>query len=1273
MRIFTFFVHRTPLFLSFIPLLLFSMLPALSFGQDHEPKHLIVRFQEGFNSLEKQALYEKFPGLTHQANRNDPTWELWQIPGTVRQNGRQIKSSLELALLVSQQDGISWAEPDYEFFAYDTPSDPDFSKQWGLHNAGQEGGMAGADIGATDAWDLASGGEEVVIGLIDTGLDFAHEELGPATWQNLLEDADGDGHTLEYINGSWQLDPGDLDQIDNDGNGYTDDLIGWDFVNQDNNPFDDQGHGTHVAGIMAARSHNQTGIAGIHQGARIMALKAFDHEGRGSLSTLLPALEYARQMQAQLTNNSWGGSAFSQFLYQEIDKAGQANQLFVAAAGNQGLNLGNHPIYPASLGLDNIISVGAFNRQDQVSAFSNFGQETVDLFAPGEDIFSTLPGQSYGWKTGTSMATPFVSASLSLLWGKAPNMSAYQLKDFLLSYVHSNAAYLDQCVSGGRLDLYQALSASTDLCLDWDVQTQGIDIRSLAEKGTFIWAATDEGLLKLNKEDCSIVRYDKDNSGLPDDKLKSVVIDAGGLIWVGTEKDGLLSFDGANWTLYDKNNSGLSGDKVLYLQLDTDGLLWIGTDNKGLCSFDGTNWTVYQKESSPLPDNKIKGFVEDDQGRMWICTQKGLSVFDGTNWFVYDKNNSALPDEKLMAITQDSLGAIWVATDKGLAVLKANGWEIIKKENSGLPDNKVQSLGIDGDGDKWLGTKKGLAVYNDSTWVVFKKDNSSLNHDEVKALTIEKGRYAWAGSKEGLTFFMADLQAAFRLEGSTCQGETVSLVNTSQGDATYRWLLNGQEVATTTDYDLLLDTAGVYEITLAADNGLSRDVITRNITVFPLPQADMGPDTTLCAEAYSWEAGPDTWQYRWYQLNGSLVDSGRLITVRQSGTYVLEAFDLCGSMDRDTCTITLMPGCIWPGDANADGRVNIIDFLALSEADGSQGSSRLYPSLNWESQYSPDWSQRFGPGFAPGNQANLKHADCNGDGLVDLVADGAVIKHNANYPAERVSVSAPANIGLEVRSMQTQVMGQDTLFLSYEVWLDGDSASLDATSGLAFSLRYNLPVRAEPILTFDSTLWGDGTSMVIQEKVPENGPLLSADDFSMQVGLRKRGTNTYYNAPVARMGIIILVTDVADDPELLNYFTFHAVPVKPVLLDDAGKYMGVSTQLNNLNNGVKLILQDNGMALEDNPANKTLPLDPLNLQLSPNPAHSVVRTSWEPQAAGTCYITLGNYLGKSLGAWHIPANRGELELDLDHLSPGSYWIKLEYGYFQSVQKLLITR
>ncbi len=333
---------------------------------------------------------------------------------------------------------VEYAEPNYLWSIDRAPDDPRYPELWGLHNAGQTGGIAGADIGAEFAWDRFTGDAELLIGNLDTGTQYDHPDLAANIWTN----------------------PGEIpgNGLDDEGNGYVDDIHGYDFLNHDGDPRDDNGHGTHTAGTIAAVGNNGIGVTGVVWRARIVVLKFLGSSGSGPTSAAVEALEYATRLGVRLTNNSWSGALYSRALEDAVNAAGAAGQLFVAAAGNARSDTDVSPQYPSALAADCIVSVAATDHADQLAPFSNYGATTVDLAAPGLDVLSTFTGASYRVLSGTSMATPHVTGAAAFLMGRFPAMPAAEVKSRLLRFADPRPGLVGRCVSGGRLNV--RLSAS---------------------------------------------------------------------------------------------------------------------------------------------------------------------------------------------------------------------------------------------------------------------------------------------------------------------------------------------------------------------------------------------------------------------------------------------------------------------------------------------------------------------------------------------------------------------------------------------------------------------------------------------------------------------------------------------------------------------------------------------------------------------------------------------------------------------------------------------
>lgn len=327
------------------------------------------------------------------------------------------------------------------------PNDPNFDELWALHNTGQSGGKKGVDIGATKAWTITTG-EPVVCAVLDSGVDYNHPDLKNNIWHNQVE-----------LNG--------IEGVDDDNNGFIDDIYGWDFINNDNDPSDECGHGTQVAGIIAATGNNSTGVTGVNWAAKIMALRIAKLKPlpRGGIPPCVPsnqaviaALKYARSMGVKCFNMSWGGSSDDKELANAIEAASEA--LFIAAAGNNGQNNDEMPYYPASYPLDNIISVCASDQKDRLAFLSNMGMESVDLCAPGTRILSTSLDNGYIDNNGTSMATAYVSGAVTLLWSIFPNLTALEIKQHLMQSVVYAPLLLGTNHTNGRLNVYNALTTT---------------------------------------------------------------------------------------------------------------------------------------------------------------------------------------------------------------------------------------------------------------------------------------------------------------------------------------------------------------------------------------------------------------------------------------------------------------------------------------------------------------------------------------------------------------------------------------------------------------------------------------------------------------------------------------------------------------------------------------------------------------------------------------------------------------------------------------------
>ena len=348
---------------------------------------------------------------------------------------------------LNSRPNVEYAERDYIVHPTGYADEPHFGQLWGLHNTGQNGCTPDVDINGPEASAVTQGDPNLVVAVIDTGVDFSHPELTDRRWVNPGESGGG-----KETNG-----------IDDDGNGFVDDVNGADFLNNDGNPSDDHGHGTHVAGTIAA-SVNDQGVVGVAPNVKIMALKSIG----GSISDAIEAITYAKSKGAKISNNSWEipGGFFSQALKDAIDTSGS---LFVAAAGNGGAdgigdNLDVSPNYPASYTSNNLLSVAAVDCHGNRASFSNFGANSVDISAPGVGILSAIPGNAYAHFNGTSMASPHAAGVAALAASVDPALLSdpVALKNQVMDTGKPLSAMAGITVTGDMVDAEAAVGGGGD-------------------------------------------------------------------------------------------------------------------------------------------------------------------------------------------------------------------------------------------------------------------------------------------------------------------------------------------------------------------------------------------------------------------------------------------------------------------------------------------------------------------------------------------------------------------------------------------------------------------------------------------------------------------------------------------------------------------------------------------------------------------------------------------------------------------------------------------
>lgn len=401
--------------------------------EGYEPGSIMVRFEPDATEEQRRLALTTAGG---NIRRQYPT-----IPGLVCMT---ITIPVPLAIdAISRIEGVRYAEPNHFVYAAGIPNDPQFSWLWGMHNTGQmvngDPGVANADIDAPAAWDVFTGDPNMVVAVLDTGVNYLHPELAGNMWSN----------------------PGEIpaNGVDDDENGYVDDVHGWDFWNNDGNPMDDHGHGTFCAGVIGARGNNGIGIAGVNWRCKIMALKFFSGSIQATIEGAVAAIDYAVSNGARVSSNSWYAGA-SLALEDAVDSAHAAGHLIVAAAANFATNNDLIPYYPASYAHDNVIAVGGSTNDDELASFSNYGAVSVDLLAPAVNVYSCWINNGYLWGDGTSAATPHVAGAAALLLGQNSAASYLQVRGDILATARPVPAAQGRCVTGGVLNVARALRRS---------------------------------------------------------------------------------------------------------------------------------------------------------------------------------------------------------------------------------------------------------------------------------------------------------------------------------------------------------------------------------------------------------------------------------------------------------------------------------------------------------------------------------------------------------------------------------------------------------------------------------------------------------------------------------------------------------------------------------------------------------------------------------------------------------------------------------------------
>ncbi len=419
-------------------------------NSEREPE-VLVKFRSNVNLTDIKKIVAKNNDRIEDILQQEKGW--YSIDDLDDQDMEKVA-----AQYAQMSDFVEYAQPNYEIRLDDPtsvpneslrrtanpnnvmPNDPMFGEQWALSNTGQNGGKANADISAQLAWAKNKGSKEVVVAVLDSGVDYNHTDLAANMW----------------------IRPDNVPQYRDDELGSFNDLHGFNATDNQSDPMDENGHGTHCSGIIGAEGDNDEGIAGINWNVQIMPLKFMGRGGFGTTKDAIEAINYAidrRQngVNVRVINASWGSTMYSKALEDAIRAAGEAGILFVAAAGNDGTSNDRSPHYPSNYDLPNVISVAALDRNDNLASFSNFGAKTVHVAAPGKDILSTWLGDNYREASGTSMATPYVAGLAALILAQEPKLSVEKLRERILKSVDKIDSLNGKLESGGRINASKAL------------------------------------------------------------------------------------------------------------------------------------------------------------------------------------------------------------------------------------------------------------------------------------------------------------------------------------------------------------------------------------------------------------------------------------------------------------------------------------------------------------------------------------------------------------------------------------------------------------------------------------------------------------------------------------------------------------------------------------------------------------------------------------------------------------------------------------------------
>ena len=981
----------------------------------------------------------------------DVQTQIWSVPDTLAVDGEQYIGEIAIAYYLTSLEEIVYAEPNYLMTFNETPeetlpNDSDYGEQWGLNQ-----------INAEEAWVDQTGKKEVVVSILDTGVDWKHEDLVDNIWQNLGEDIDGDGTVLVFNGTEWVFDPDDENGIDDDGNGYADDFVGWNFYSNNNNPMDDSGHGTHVAGIIGATGNNDIGVTGVVWNTQLMPIK-FIENSMGSVSAAIKGLEYAVANNVRISNNSWGNCFYSYFLEKAIEKAQEQNHIFVASAGNETSTCPERdndlvPAYPASFELDNIIAVANLDTITGVDETSHYGATSVDLAAPGINIYSTLPNDEYGMMSGTSMSTAFVTGAVALLLSECPDLSTETLIATLLTGIEPLDVLDGLCTTGGQLKVDEPL---------FDIIESGFSC---------------DGTTPPETGDCTTtvpsIEWQQTYGGSGNDFLKSVTnTNDGGFIFAGLtmSSDGDLAgnYDSNDWWIVKTdslgniewsqnygNSAGGIGGYLKRIQPTNDGGFILGGSMINLeDNLDGIYafldyWLIKIDALGNIIWEKAYGGSENDWFASILQTpDNGFMLVGNSHSNDGDVTVDIDPVYDFGWIVKvDSFGNLeWEQSydDDGIG---ADIKEIIKTndDNFVFVGNFDDALGntlepvitkIDPLGnviwEKNYGESQkaffgDVVQTNDGGFMVTgyvslpNEENSSDPSDFIENARVIKmdnlGNIEWQqiyGDGDYNNYVFREIQKTnddeFFITGYVnyigygqgyYESEALMLKIDAMGNIIWSDIRgNGEEahqfntVKETLEGELIV--GGIKDGDFWAvklDNPCNDN---DNGNCFDDTQSlDLGPDQSIVVGNGSTITITNNITNAattfWYYNGQEIATTENSINVGMLGTYIVIVNDECGNSMTDTLNIVeFIPDNVWPGDMNTDNVVNHIDVLYWGLDFNKTGPMRENATTDWIGQAATDWDE------LDANNINDKHSDADGNGIVNQ-DDLLVIDQNYGY------------------------------------------------------------------------------------------------------------------------------------------------------------------------------------------------------------------------------------------------------------------------------------